>query len=419
MAQHEFDAVLLDMNFGPGESAGHQGLSWLQRIQDADPLAVVVMITAHGNADLAVRAMKQGATDFVVKPWQNEKIVATVSAAVRLRRSRRETERLTQASRVVSQSGHGPRQEMLGKGPSMREVLSLIERAAPTEANVLLLGENGTGKELAARALHDASPRADRIFMAIDLGSLTESLFESELFGHKKGAFTNAAETRIGKFQAAEGGTLFLDEIGNLPLHLQTKLLTALEQRQVTPVGANRPTPIDVRIIAATNVSAVRLHDKEFFRQDLLFRLNTVEITLPPLRERPEDIPEIAHYYAKLYCRKYAVPEKRFTVGTLAALEQHSWPGNIRALRHAIERAVILSARDNDSFSPGDFQLAPNIEATSCSPHAEHKDMNLERMESRTIRAALQKHHYNISHTAKDLGLTRAALYRRMEKHGI
>jgi len=239
------------------------------------------------------------------------------------------------------------------------------------------------------------------------------------LFGHKKGAFTNATEARIGKFQAAEGGTLFLDEIGNLPLHLQTKLLTALEQRQVTPVGANRPTPIDVRIIAATNVSAVRLHDKEFFRQDLLFRLNTVEITLPPLRERPEDIPEIAHYYAKLYCRKYAVPEKRFTVGTLAALEQHSWPGNIRALRHAIERAVILSARDSDSFSPGDFQLAPIIEATSCSPHAEHKDLNLERMESRTIRVALQKHHYNISHTAKDLGLTRAALYRRMEKHGI
>ncbi len=419
MAQHDFDAVLLDMNFGPGESAGQQGLSWLQRIQEADPLAVVVMITAHGNADLAVQAMKQGATDFVIKPWQNEKIVATLSAAVRLRRSRRETERLTQASQVVSQSAHGPRQEMLGKGPSMRAVLSLIERAAPTEANVLLLGENGTGKELAARALHDASPRADRIFMAIDLGALTESLFESELFGHKKGAFTNATETRIGKFQAAEGGTLFLDEIGNLPLHLQTKLLTALEQRKVTPVGANRTTPIDVRIIAATNVSAAKLHDKEFFRQDLLFRLNTVEITLPPLRERPEDIPEIAHHYAKLYCRKYSVPEKRFTDGTLMALEQHSWPGNVRALRHAIERAVILSPRDSDSFSPGDFQLAPDIDAASSSPHAEHKDLNLERMESRAIRAALQKHRYNISHTAKELGLTRAALYRRMEKHGI
>ncbi|MBB4631587.1 sigma-54-dependent transcriptional regulator [Sphingosinicella soli] len=419
MAQHDFDAFLLDMNFGPGESAGEQGLFWLQKIQKADPNAVVVMITAHGNADVAVKAMKQGATDFVIKPWQNEKIVATLSAAVRLRSSRRETERLAQASQVVSQSAQGPRQEMLGNSASMRAVISLIERAAPTEANVLLLGENGTGKELAARALHDTSPRAGGIFMSIDLGALTESLFESELFGHKKGAFTDAAETRIGKFQAAEGGTLFLDEIGNLPLHLQTKLLTVLEQRKVTPVGANRPTPIDVRIIAATNVSAAKLHDKEFFRQDLLFRLNTVEITLPPLRERPEDIAEIAYYYAKFYCRKYSVPEKRFTAGTLAALTQHSWPGNVRALRHAIERAVVLSARDSDSFSPADFQLAPDIRTAPASPNEEHTDLNLERIESRTIRAALQKHRYNISHTAKELGLTRAALYRRMEKHGI
>ena len=419
MARHDFDAVLLDMNFGPGASAGDQGLFWLQKIQEADPQAVVVMITAHGHADVAVQAMKQGATDFVIKPWQNEKIVATLSAAVRLRRSRREAERLTQANRVVSQSAHGLPQQMLGNSPAMRTVISLIERAAPTEANVLLLGENGTGKELAARALHDASPRAGRIFMSIDLGALTESLFESELFGHKKGAFTDAAETRIGKFQAAEGGTLFLDEVGNLPIHLQTKLLTVLEQRKVTPVGANRPTPIDVRIIAATNVSAAKLHDKELFRQDLLFRLNTVEITLPPLRERPEDIPEIAHHYAKFYCRKYSVPEKRITAGTLAALAQHSWPGNVRALRHAIERAVVLSDKDSDSFSPSDFRFGPDIRTAPASPHEEDTDLNLERMESRAIRAALQKHRYNISHTAKELGLTRAALYRRMEKHGI
>ena len=419
MTQHTFDAVLLDMNFGPGESTGEQGLRWLKTVLERDPQAVVIIITAHGSMDLAVKAMKQGATDFVIKPWQNEKILATLSTAVQLRRSRSETEKLQQASQLMAQAASRANQEMLGASPPIKKVQSLIKRAAPTDANIFILGENGTGKELAARALHQASSRAKSIFMPVDLGSLNESLFESELFGHKKGAFTHATENRIGKIEAAQGGTLFLDEVGNLPLHLQTKLLTVLEQREITPVGSNQSVPIDVRIIAATNVPLDKLYDEDFFRQDLLFRLNTVEITMPPLRERPEDIPEIAHHYAQFYCRKYSVPAKRFSAKTLEVLTQHPWPGNIRALRHAIERAVILVGENRDIFSPDDFQLTSSPPQEKRPPHPENGDLNLQRLECSSISQALQKHRYNISHAAKELGLTRAALYRRMEKHGL
>ena len=355
MAERDFDAILLDMNFSPGESTGRQGFLWLKRILGIDPGAVVVTITAHGGVDVAVEAMKLGATDFIAKPWQNEKVVATLSAAVKLRRSRAEAENLKRANRALTEAVATPRQPMLGDSHAMRAVRSLIERSAPTDANVLILGENGTGKELVARALFQRSLRSDRAFMAVDLGAVSETLFESELFGHRKGAFTGAGDDRIGRLQAASGGTLFLDEIGNIPLHLQAKLLTVLEQREVLPVGANRPVPIDVRLIAATNLPRQVLADESRFRQDLLFRLNTVEITLPPLRERREDIADIARHYAEVYANKYGQSPRELSAAALDALTQYDWPGNVRALRHAVERAVILAERSEEHTS----ELAP------------------------------------------------------------
>jgi len=427
MANQKFDAILLDMNFGPGESSGAQGFHWLAKILEIDPQAVVVMITAHGSVDMAVDAIKKGATDFINKPWENQKVIATLSASVQLRRTRSEAEELKQTNRALAQVVSTPNQPMLGASKAMQDVHSVIERAAPTDANVLLLGENGTGKELAARALHQQSGRANKIFMSVDLGAVTESLFESELFGHKKGAFTDARDDRVGRIQAANGGTLFLDEIGNLPLHQQAKLLTVLEQRKVTPVGSDVSVPIDVRVIAATNVAKKKLAQESQFRQDLLFRLNTVEITLPPLRERREDIQEIATHYANFYSRKYGKSSKGFSPEAEAAVRSYAWPGNVRALRHTLERAVILS--DGDTFEPGDFQLDLQADGPSegaivpsggSGPdHDERMDLNLERLEHRAIDQALKKHRYNISHAAKELGLTRAALYRRMEKHGL
>ena len=355
MAATRYAAILLDMNFGPGESSGEQGFVWLRRILELDEDAVVILITAHGGVDVAVEAMKIGATDFVSKPWQNEKLVATLSAGVKLRRSRSEAERLKQTNSALVEVASSARQPMLGSSAAMRSVMSLIERTAPTEANVLILGENGTGKELAARALHLQSRRRNELFMPVDLGAVAEALFESELFGHRKGAFTDAANDRVGRLEAASGGTLFLDEIGNLPLHLQAKLLSVLEQKKVYPVGSTQPVEIDVRVIAATNMPTEKLRSEQHFRQDLLFRLNTVEIELPPLRDRREDIPMLAQHYAALYCRKYDQPDKEFTDPAMRALVAYDWPGNVRALRHALERAVILS--HGTSFEVSDFQL--------------------------------------------------------------
>jgi DNA-binding NtrC family response regulator len=416
MAEHDFDAVLLDMNFGPGESSGKQGLEWLGRILQLDPRMVVVMITAHGNVDTVVEAMKRGATDFVAKPWQNEKVVATLSSAVELHRSRVETETLRDANRVLAEAAAPVVRDIIHASREMKDILSIVERAAPTDANVLILGENGTGKELVARELHRQSSRADNVFLAIDLGSISVSLFESELFGHRKGAFTGANDDRPGRFQAANGGTLFLDEIGNLPPHLQAKLLRVLEQRKVMPVGADKSQDIDVRIIAATNVPIEALRDESRFRQDLLFRLNTVEITVPPLRERRDDILPIASHYAALYSRRYGKTAKSFSPQAEKALVEYDWPGNVRALRHAIERAVILTT--DDVLEPGDLQLI-ETGRVSASATPIPTVLNLDQMEKDTIHKALVKHGFNISHAAKELGLTRASLYRRMEKHGL
>jgi len=440
--ENNFDAILLDMNFGPGESSGEQGFYWLKEILHIKPDSIVVMITAHGGVDIAVDAMKQGATDFIAKPWQNEKVIATLSTAVQLGKSRFEAAQLKVTNQALVQtlaetSGQAnnqyTQQMIVGQSQAMQNIHALINKAAPTDANVLILGENGTGKELIARDIHNQSQRAGNIFMSIDLGAISESLFESELFGHKKGAFTGAQQDRIGKLKAADGGTLFLDEIGNLPLYLQAKLLTVLEQRQVTPLGSNQAQPFNVRVIAATNIPQQVLNNEEKFRQDLLFRLNTVTINLPPLRERQEDIVPIAEHFIALYRKKYNKSVNSLTSDSKQVLLQQPWQGNIRALRHAIERAVILT--EHSDLQVSDFQLeyksAPglnqqtehNIGASSpvhrTITNETAKELTLEEMEKQAITAALKKHRYNISHCAKALGLTRAALYRRMEKYGL
>ncbi|TDF34616.1 sigma-54-dependent Fis family transcriptional regulator [Alteromonadaceae bacterium M269] len=429
LSDNRFDAVMLDMNFGPGESSGQQGYQWLKKITETSPQTAVVMITAHGGVDIAVEAMKLGATDFVAKPWQNEKLVATLTAAVLLGKTRNEAAQLRHTNQLLTKDANNNQyQPLLTRSNTMNTVHSIIARTAPTDANVLVLGENGTGKELVARELHRQSLRADKVFMSVDLGAMSETLFESELFGHKKGAFTGANEERIGRLQAANGGTLFLDEIGNLPLHLQAKLLTVLEKRTVTPLGTNKTIPFDVRVIAATNVSKANLSDETRFRQDLLFRLNTVEILLPPLRERPEDIEPIAAHYIDLYSKKYSKPVKSISSEALILLNHYQWPGNVRALRHAVERAIILS--ESPQLLASDFQLShiepaqieksrQEVQEPTTNPPSTVTELNLDKVERTTIETALKQYKYNISHTAKALGLTRAALYRRMEKHGL
>ena len=417
LAGNDVDVILLDMNFGPGESSGEQGLHWLEQILRIDPGAVVVMITAHGNVNTAVDAMKRGATDFIAKPWQNEKVVATVSAACKLRRSRVETETLRQTNHVLIQEATSVDRDIIGESSQIRDVLKVVDRAAPTDANVLILGENGSGKELIARELHRQSRRSAQVFLSIDMGSISESLFESELFGHRKGAFTGANEDRIGRIQAANGGTLFLDEIGNLPLHLQAKLLSVLEQREVTAVGSDKSQAFDVRIVAATNVPAKELRDPERFRPDLLFRLNTVEIVVPPLRDRKDDILPIAGHFLEKFSRRYGGHDRSFSDAAKSALSDYEWPGNVRALRHAVERAVILA--EGDVIEPGDLQLDYSETQPDVAPSVMPTIFNLDHLEKETILKALRKHGFNISRTANELGLTRASLYRRMEKHDI
>lgn len=415
LAQGDYAIVLLDMNFTSGSNSGEEGFYWLQQVQQLHPEIVVVMMTAFGDVDTAVKTIKQGATDFVLKPWHNDKVLATLASAEQLYNSRRQVEALKSANQELS-GGSG---DMLGTSAAMGKVFSMIERAAPTDANVLITGENGTGKEMVAREIHRRSQRADEVFVSIDLGSVPESLFESELFGHKKGAFTGADRDRIGRMQAACGGTLFLDEIGNLPLHLQSKLLTALEQRQVVPVGGNQPVPVDIRLLCATNMPHSQLNDESLFRQDLLFRINTVELHLPPLRERVEDIPALAQHFLGKFRRKYHKPELALGLGALEQLQANNWRGNVRELRHAIERAVILCGRDE--LAAEDFAMTPvqQASAASGSPVQQLGTCNLEEVERRTIEQVLKQYKGNISKAAKALGITRGALYRRMEKHGL
>jgi DNA-binding NtrC family response regulator len=406
------DAILLDLNFERAATDGSEGLDYLGRIMIADPEAAVVIITAHGAVSVAVEAIKRGASDFVAKPWSNERLAATVRSAAALRRTKLEARMERGRS---SELGHNGEMQLLGNSEAMQRVRTLIDRAAPTDANVLILGENGTGKEIVAREIHRQSRRSDHPMLSIDLGATAESLFESELFGHIKGAFTGASGDRMGRLKAADQSTLFLDEIGNLPLHLQPKLLTALEQRQVVPVGSNRPVPIDVRVVAATNLTTDKLTDETRFRQDLLFRLNTIEIHLPPLRGRRDDIPLLLEHYLRLYERKYDRPERLVPADVMDSLVKHDWPGNVRALRHAAERAVIMA--DGTAYRLDDFPLPARHEGSAMS--LMQGSLNLDQLERQMIERALRMHHFNISLAASELGLSRGALYRRMEKHGL
>lgn len=420
-ASGAFDVLMLDMNFAYGADSGGEGLSWLGKVLALDPSAVVVLVTAHGDIDLAVRAMKEGAADFVVKPWENERLIATLTAATNLRRAKLEAVELKVRQQGLAAASLEDA-ALVGTSSAMSRVFALIRKAAPTDANVLILGENGTGKELIAREIHRQSRRAGEAFVRVDLGTLAPALFESELFGHKRGAFTDAKTDRIGRFRAATGGTLFLDEIGNVPLHLQTRLLTALERREIVPVGSDRAEPIDVRLISATNLSAAGLADENVFRQDLLYRINTVEILLPPLRERCEDIPLLLDHFIALYAQKYNMAKKRLSAAALEALTAYSWPGNVRALRHAVERAVILS--EGPLLDVGDFSLAersaaPASRGVGFSPSAAKAGLDLEAMEKDAIVQALAQHRGNVSRAAQALGLSRAALYRRMVKYGL
>ncbi len=389
------DVVLLDLNFTPGRVDGAEGLAVLDRLRTLARPPAVIALTAYADVPLAVEALKRGAVDFITKPWDNARLAAAVDAALARRA----------AANVPGASA------LMGDSAPMREVKAMIAGVAPTEANVMVLGENGVGKELVARALHQASRRAAGTFLAVDMGALPDATFESELFGHRKGAFTDAKSDRAGRFQAARGGTLFLDEIGNMPLPAQAKLLTALERREVTPIGADRPEPVDVRIASATNLTEDRLFDPAMFRADLLFRLNTIVIRVPPLRARRDDVPALLHHYLSLYEGQYQRPVRELAPAALERLCAWDWPGNVRALRHACERAVILGGAD---YRYEDFGLSPAL-----PPAPAAVDFRLGALERDTIAAALDKARGNISLAARMLGVSRAALYRKLGKHGI
>jgi DNA-binding NtrC family response regulator len=414
MNKQEYDTILLDMNFTKDAISGQEGFDWLQKILELDPDAVVVFITAYGDAEKAVKAIKMGATDFVLKPWQNEKLLATVSSAIKLRRSKREADDLRQKQKEISAIQDQPFHEFIGQSPEMQEVFRTIQKVAATDANVLILGENGTGKELVARALHRNSLRKDEVFMSVDLGSIAETLFESELFGHVKGAFTDAKGDKAGRFELASKGTLFLDEIGNLSLPMQAKLLTVLERREITRVGANNHTPIDVRLICATNNDIHSMVNEDEFRQDLLYRVNTVEIRLPALRERTGDIPLLANHFVKIYGKKYRKKIKGISADAMKKLNQYPWPGNVRELQHAIERAIIMS--DADTLAADDFFLSqPSQKVGELSLDT----FNLDEIEKHVIEKVLKQNQGNVTQAASQLGLTRTSLYRRMEKYGL
>lgn len=413
LAESSWDIILLDMNFEIGANSGKEGLYWLSLIKKQQPTALVILMTAYGAVNTAVDAMKEGAVDFVLKPWQNERLLTTIDNALQLKRSREEVRHLRSRQKEIQSP---PSDNLIGNSQVMQKVNSLIKRVAPTDADVLILGENGSGKEVVAREIYQQSRRLDEVFVAVDLGSVTESLFESELFGHKKGAFTGAATDRIGRFQAASGGTLFLDEIGNLPLHLQGKLLSTLEQRTVIPVGTNSPVPIDVRLICATNKDIKQMVQEGSFREDLLYRINTVEIDLPPLRKRQGDLSLLLNHFLQIYTQKYNLPMPEVSKETINQLKQYPWPGNIRELRHAVERAMILG--HSDKLQAGDL-LMNTGSAQGTAITMDDDFLNLQNLEQTAITTALQKHRGNISHAAKELGITRTSLYRRMEKYGL
>ncbi len=409
-----YDVILLDMNFSRDANTGKEGFYWLNKILEIDPAAIVIFITGYGDIELAVQGIKEGATNFILKPWENNKLLATIEASLKIRVSKVELENLRSTNKLLVADQDHIFSNIIGQSAAMEKVLKTVEKVAKTDANVLILGENGTGKEVIARAIHRASHRKDKMFINVDLGAITESLFESELFGYKKGAFTDAREDRAGRFEAANHGTLFLDEIGNLLPSLQSKLLSVLQSRKVVRLGSHKEIPVDVRLICATNMPLYEMVRENKFRQDLLYRINTVEITIPSLRDRTEDIEPLLHHFLEIYSKKYKMPQKRIGPGTLKRLQMHSWPGNVRELQHAVERAVILS--EGNMLEPQDFFMN---EVPDSQGEIFPVNMNLQETEKVLIRKVVDKHGGNISRAAKELGLTRASLYRRIEKYGL
>lgn len=398
----DFDIVLLDMNFKSGIQSGNEGLFWLKEIKKLKPDTQVILITAYGDIDLAVRSLKEGAEDFILKPWQNEKLIESINDAFQKKKKH-----LTLHTPL-------PDVSLIGESDSMKNLMVKVEKVAPTDANILILGENGSGKDVLAHMIHYHSKRNDKPFVKVDLGAITETLFESELFGHKKGSFTDAREDRTGRIEAAQGGTLFLDEIGNIGLTQQAKLLTVIQNRHVTRIGSNIPSNVDIRLICATNLPLTELANEQRFRKDLLYRINTVDLRLPSLRERGKDIELLANHFLKIYTSKYFKPDLRLGQSAVHKLMSYSFPGNVRELQYTIERAVILC--DHDELTASEIMFS-NIE----SPQNLHEDddSKLSTVEKNTVIKVLEKHHGNITKAAKELGITRTALYRRLNKYDI
>ncbi|MES2266003.1 MAG: sigma-54 dependent transcriptional regulator [Bacteroidota bacterium] len=409
LQRNEVDLVLLDMNYNSAINTGNEGIYWLRKIKEWKPNVCVIMITAYGDIDLAVRSLKEGANDFVVKPWHNEKLIDTIKDLLDKK------EGGGGKSTKASVKGEGGEKTILGDSEVMEDIFHKVNKIAPTDANILILGENGTGKDLMAKAIHERSLRADKPFIKVDVGALTDSLFESELFGHKKGAYTDAREDRMGRFEEAEGGTLFLDEIGNISLQQQAKLLTVLQNRQVTRLGTNKAVDINIRLICATNVPLQELANENKFRKDLIYRINTVEINMPPLRKRAEDIVVLAKHFAKMYATKYLKPAIDFDAAALNKLRSYSYPGNVRELQYTIERAVIMA---DDQHLKADDLLFSVLESPG-ENIIDDDNIQLSTLEKNAILRVIEKHNGNITRAAKELGLTRTALYRRLSKYDI
>jgi two-component system response regulator HydG len=409
---NDIDLLMLDMNFRSGIHNGNEGIFWMNEIFNYDRNISVIIITASGDIELAVRAIREGAVDFILKPWNNSKLLATINAAWQLRLSRLEASDLkTDNQQLKKEINRGGEKLVLGASPTMINVMNIVQKVAGTDANVLITGENGTGKELVAREIHNRSKRATELLVSVDMGSITETLLESELFGHVKGAFTDAGEDRKGKFEAANKGTLFLDEIGNLSLHSQAKLLSVLQNRYVVKVGANKQIPVDIRLVCATNCDLFTMVAEGRFREDLLYRINTIMIEVPPLRDRVDDIPILANYFLRIHGERYGKSSLKMSTHALEKLANHTWPGNVRELQHTIEKAVIMS--DSSVLKPTDFAFN--------SSHREilHSEMTLEEMEKKMILDSLKRYNNNISVVAGKLGLTRQTLYNKMRKFDL
>lgn len=411
LGKHDFDLVLLDMNFSAGINSGNEGLFWLSEIKKSAPSTEVVMITAYGDVELAVKALKQGATDFILKPWENAKLIATLKSAFLLRQSKVEVAALKQREQTIKTELNKEQRLIVGTSPLILRMMQTISKVAKTDANILITGENGTGKELVAREIHRKSERHNELLVTVDMGAIPETLFESELFGHKKGAFTDARENRTGKFQVAHKGSLFLDEIGNLPLSLQAKLLAALQNRTIVPIGSNEQVSIDIRLISATNCDLDQLVSQQHFREDLLYRINTIRIEVPPLRERGEDIELLATYFLKSFEKKYRKNSLKISQQAINKMMKYPWPGNVRELQHTIEKAVILS--DSPTLKPEDFVLKPSVKTS------EMNLLSMEEMEKQLIEDSLEKHNGNFTAVANQLGITRQTLYNKIKRYEL